>query len=258
MPPNTNRSYLTPPQNWAIAGRLNPDYKCGLPVRVSPSHFPDLSAQLSSTSSVASWQVVCNITQPRGASPRCCVLFSAYYNESVIPCETCTCGYPAARTCSATAQAMLLPAQALLVPFENRTTLAKAWAPLHHLPIPDPLPCGDNCGVSINWHLFTDYRGGWSARITLFNWDEVSFADWFTAVELGRAGPGFKAAYSFNGTMMEGADSKRNDTIFMQGLEGLNYLVGETDGADHCENECKELSMASCRITRVSLFYFGI
>ncbi|KAL3626568.1 COBRA-like protein 7 [Castilleja foliolosa] len=236
MPPNTNRSYLTPPQNWAITGRLNPDYKCGPPVRVGPSHFPDPSAQLSSTSSVASWQVVCNITHPRGASPRCCVSFSAYYNESVIPCETCACGCPAggnaARTCSATARAMLLPAQALLVPFENRSRLATAWAPLHHLPIPNPLPCGDNCGVSLNWHLFTDYRGGWSARITLFNWDEVSFADWFTAIELGKAGPGFEAAYSFNGTMMEGAVSKRNDTIFMQGLEGLNYLVGETDGAD--------------------------
>ncbi|KAL6548221.1 COBRA-like protein 7 [Orobanche gracilis] len=230
MPPNLNRSDLVPPQNWAISGRINPDYKCGPPVRVSPTHFADPSAQLSGTAAVASWQVVCNITRPEKVSPRCCVSFSAYYNESVIPCRTCACGCPADtdRTCSMKAPALLLPPQAILVPFDNRTNLARAWAGLHHLPIPNPLPCGDNCGVSLNWHLFTDYRGGWSARITLFNWDEFSFVDWFAAVRLDKAGPGFEKAYSFNGTMLDGA----NNTIFMQGLEGLNYLVAETDGAD--------------------------
>ncbi|KAK4425921.1 COBRA-like protein 7 [Sesamum alatum] len=230
MPPNLNRSDLTPPQNWGIKGRLNPDYKCGPPVRVSPSQFPDPSGLLPHSSAMASWQVVCNITQPKGSSPRCCVSFSAYYNESIIPCPTCACGCPAntARTCSSTAPALLLPSQALLVPFDNRSTLARAWADLHHFPVPNPLPCSDNCGVSLNWHLFTDFRGGWSARITIFNWDDLAFADWFTAVELDKAAPGFEAVYSFNGTTLEGV----NNTIFMQGLPGLNYLVGETDAAN--------------------------
>ncbi|PIN19241.1 hypothetical protein CDL12_08094 [Handroanthus impetiginosus] len=230
MPPNLNRSLLTPPQNWGIEGRLNPDYKCGPPVRVSPSRFPEPSGLLPDSAAMASWQVVCNITQPKGASPRCCVSFSAYYNESIIPCQTCACGCPANtdRTCSSTAPALLLPSQALLLPFENRSTLARAWADLHHFPVPNPLPCSDNCGVSINWHLFTDYRGGWSARITMFNWDEFSFADWFTAVELEKAALGFEAVYSFNGTQLDGV----NNTIFMQGLQGLNYLVAETDGAN--------------------------
>lgn len=230
MPPNVNRSDLTPPQNWAIKGILNPDYKCGPPVRVSPTQFPDPSQLLPSTAAIASWQVVCNITQPKGASPRCCVSFSAYYNESIIPCQTCACGCPANtdRTCSSTAPALFLPSQALLVPFDNRTTLARAWADLHHFPVPNPLPCSDNCGVSLNWHLFTDYRGGWSARITIFNWDEFSFSDWFTAIELEKGAPGFEAVYSFNGSSM----SDVNNTIFMQGLPGLNYLVAESDGLD--------------------------
>ncbi|KAL0414796.1 UNVERIFIED_CONTAM: COBRA-like protein 7 [Sesamum radiatum] len=86
-----------------------------------------------------------------------------------------------------TAPALFLPSQALLVPFDNRSTLARAWADLHHFPVPNPLPCSDNCGVSLNWHLFTDFRGGWSARITIFNWDDFAFADWFTAVELDKA-----------------------------------------------------------------------
>ncbi|CAN4106341.1 unnamed protein product [Withania somnifera] len=230
MPPDLNRSSFTPPQNWKIEGRLNPDYRCGPPVRVSPTQVPDPSGLLPDTAVFASWQVVCNITQPKGASPRCCVSFSAFYNESIIPCPTCACGCPSntARTCSTKAPALLLPSQALLVPFENRTKLSLAWADINHLPVSNPLPCGDNCGVSINWHLFTDYRGGWSARITIFNWDESAFADWFTAVELDKAAPGFDAMYSFNGTMLDGVDN----TIFMQGLPGLNYLVPEAEGAN--------------------------
>ncbi|XAR49666.1 hypothetical protein NMG60_11032932 [Bertholletia excelsa] len=232
MPPDMNRSQLSPPQNWKINGTLNPDYICGPPMRVSPSLFPDSSGLPSKKTAFASWQVVCNITQPKGTSPRCCVSFSAYYNESVIPCKTCACGCPktTAGTCSTTAPAMLLPSQALLVPFENRTELANAWADLKHLSKPNPLPCGDNCGVSINWHLYTDYTRGWTARITIFNWDDSSFADWFTAVEMDKAAPGFEKAYSFNGSALtlDGV----NNTIFMQGLKGLNYLVAESDGAN--------------------------
>ncbi|PQQ16586.1 COBRA-like protein 7 [Prunus yedoensis var. nudiflora] len=223
---------FTPPQNWAINGTLNPDYKCGPPVRVSPSQFPDRSGLPVNSSAVASWQVVCNITQLKGASPRCCVSFSAFYNDSVIPCNTCACGCPSntARTCSTTAPAMLLPPETLLVPFENRTVKAKAWAELKHLPVPNPTPCSDNCGVSINWHLYTDYSRGWSARVTLFNWDETSFVDWFAAVQMDKAGPGFEKMYSFNGSSLE--LNGVNNTVFMQGLEGLNYLVAETDAAN--------------------------
>ncbi|KAL2470297.1 COBRA-like protein 7 [Abeliophyllum distichum] len=230
MPPDLNRSLLSPPQNWGISGRLNPNYKCGPPVRVSPSQFPDPSGLLSDSAAMASWQVVCNITKPKGVSPRCCVSFSAYYNESIIPCPTCACGCPANTdsTCSTKSSALLLPSQALLIPFENRTTLSTAWADLHHFPVPNPLPCGDNCGVSINWHLFTDYRGGWSARITLFNWDEFPFVDWFTAIELDKAAPGFEAVYSFNGSALNGV----NNMIFMQGVTGLNYLMAETDSGN--------------------------
>lgn len=230
MPPQLNRSELSPPQNWNISGTLNPDYQCGSPVRVSPSQFVDPSGLPSNSTAVASWQVVCNITQPKGASPKCCVSFSAYYNESVVPCKTCACGCPStpSQTCSTTAPAVLLPSEALLVPFENRSALTKAWAELKHLTLPNPMPCGDNCGVSINWHLYTDYSRGWTARITIFNWDETNYADWFVAVQMDKAAPGFQKMYSFNATALDGV----NNTIFMQGLEGLNYLVAETDGAN--------------------------
>lgn len=228
MPPDTNRTKLFPPVNFKISGgsSLNPDYSCGQPVPVSPTAFPNPSGLDSTTLAIATWQVVCNITTAKGAKPKCCVTFSAHYNDSVIPCNTCACGCPANRRgpmCSTSAQSMLLPPEALLVPFDNRTQKAQAWAELKHYNVPRPMPCGDFCGVSINWHVSTDFNKGWSARVTLFNWGDVDMANWFAAMVMDKAYDGFEKAYSFNAT------AQGNNTIFMQGLEGLNYLVKQTN-----------------------------
>eukprot|EP01018_Ginkgo_biloba_P028192 Gb_32178 [translate_table: standard] len=230
IPPDVNRTKLYPPLGWKINGVLNPDYQCGQPRRVDPTMFPDPSGSQRTTSAIASWQIVCNITQPANTKPRCCVSYSAFYNESVIPCRTCACGCPSSikPTCSRTANAMFLRPEALLIPFNNRTSQALAWAGIKHFPVPSPLPCGDYCGVSINWHINSDYSHGWSARITLFNWDDYTFADWFTAIEMSKAFPGYEDVYSFNGTKVPGL----NNTIFMQGKPGLNYLNAEKDGND--------------------------
>ncbi|XVF72692.1 hypothetical protein PTKIN_Ptkin12aG0140500 [Pterospermum kingtungense] len=230
MPPDLNRTEIVPPQNWKINGTMNPDYQCGSPVQVSPSQFPDPSGLPSETAAIASWQVVCNITQSKEAIPRCCVSYSAFFNDSAIPCNTCACGCNSnpSQTCSATEPALLIRPDSLLIPFENRTAEALEWAKIKRQTVPNPLPCGDNCGVSINWHLLSDYRGGWSARITIFNWGESSFADWFTAVQLDKAVAGFEEVYAFNGSALAGS----NDTIFMQGRPGLNYLIAETNGAN--------------------------
>ncbi|KAK9281174.1 hypothetical protein L1049_004069 [Liquidambar formosana] len=229
MPPDLNRTQLIPPQNWKINGTFNPDYQCGSPVRVSPSTFPDPSGLPSESTAIASWQVVCNITKSKEKRPKCCVSFSDFFNDTVIPCNPCACGCTTnpSNICSATAPAILLPAKALLVPFDNRTDFLVDEGYLKKKELPNPLPCGDNCGVSINWHILSDYKRGWSARITLFNWGETGFADWFTAVQLDRAGPGFESVYSFNGSALPGD----NSTIFMWGLPGSNHLLAETDGA---------------------------
>ncbi|GAB2277844.1 hypothetical protein Dimus_012547 [Dionaea muscipula] len=230
LPPDLNRTALYPPQSWKINGVLNPQYKCGPPVRVDPTEFPDPSGLASKTLAIASWQVVCNITRPKDRQTRCCVSFSGYYNDSVLPCNTCACGcddMPDERKCSAKAPAMLLPAEALLVPFDNRTAKAKAWARIKHMPVYDPLPCPDNCGVSINWHVDSDYKNGWTARMTLFNWGDLLFEDWFAAIQMGKAFLGYEKVYSFNGTKLPG----QNNTVFFQGLPGLNYLIAETNGS---------------------------
>ncbi|CAK9187769.1 unnamed protein product [Ilex paraguariensis] len=228
IPPDLNRTALYPPEKWKIVGVLNPDYKCGQSLRVDDTEFPDPTTLQVTTTAIASWQVVCNITSPKKRDSRCCVSFSAYYNESVIPCNTCACGCGNDEKCNQNAPPLLLPPETLLVPFENRTIKAVHWAKIKHYHVPKPFPCGDNCGVSINWHISTNYRKGWTARITLFNWEDINFEDWFVAIQLKKAALGYEKAYSFNGTLLE----ELNNTIFLKGLPGLNYLIGVTNGTD--------------------------
>ncbi|XP_071687041.1 COBRA-like protein 7 [Rutidosis leptorrhynchoides] len=226
MPPDLNRTQLTPPQNWNINGTMNANYQCGPPVRVNPTRFPNPNGLTSESTAVASWQVICNIRHTKPETPKCCVSFSTFFNKSVVPCSTCACGCSTSNTCSTTAPALLLPSNALLVPFENRTKLTTKFAKDNGWTLPNPLPCADNCGVSINWHLLSDYKDGWTARMTIFNWGETSFADWFAAVELDKSMAGFENVYSFNGSKVAGS----NSTLFLQGLPGLNYIVAERDG----------------------------
>jgi len=230
-PPDLDKKSIFPPAKWKIMGVLNPAYSCGPPLKVEPTKFPDPRGLDATSYSIASWQIVCNITKPKHRSTRCCVSFSAYYNESIVPCNTCACGCDddddTNRHCNPNARAMLLPSEALLVPFENRTLKTVAWAKLKHFRVPKKLPCGDNCGVSINWHIVSDYKGGWSARITLFNWKPFPFENWFTAMQFKKSvSHGFERVYSFNGSLL----TKFNNTIFMQGLQGTRYLIGEDNG----------------------------
>ncbi|XP_052161178.1 COBRA-like protein 7 [Oryza glaberrima] len=237
MPPDLNRTKLYAPANFRVSGAspLNPEYACGQPVRVTPTELPDPSGLASTTLALATWQVVCNMTAaPPSKPPSCCVTFSAFYNESVIPCRTCACGCPAspAAACSTTAPSMLLPPYALLMPFERRGREAVWWAGEKRLGVPRPMPCGDSCGVSINWHVATDYAGGWSARATLFNWEGADVAEWFLAVAMEKqAYDGFEQAFTFNATAMGNGTTM----ILMKGREGFQYLKRESNmsGVDY-------------------------
>ncbi|KAI5058682.1 hypothetical protein GOP47_0026852 [Adiantum capillus-veneris] len=222
-PQNQNSTLISPPIDWKLSGTFNSDFTCDQPRLVAPTNYTDDSVAQRIEAAVLSWQVTCNVTKVK-VTPKCCVSFSAYNNQSVVPCRTCACGCPSGGSCNSSAEALLIPVELATVPSVNRTAKTLAWAQLNKWTIPRVLPCPDNCGVSINWHLVSDFTNGWSARVTIFNWQGLQFADWSAAVELGSSVySGFQKAYSFN------YSKPGNNTVFLFGLEGLNYLNGIYD-----------------------------
>lgn len=66
--------------------------------------------------------------------------------------------------------------------------------------------------------------------MTLFDWSNTTYPDWFTVVEMPKVFQGFEKAYSFNATKMPPLnDTTANSSILVQGLEGLNYLMAATN-----------------------------
>ncbi|KAL3684953.1 hypothetical protein R1sor_002975 [Riccia sorocarpa] len=237
LPPHIDRNDIQPPINWNIGD----GYKCSQPRAVSPSEFsPD---SIYSQTAVSSWQVVCNKT----VSPvkKCCVSFSTFYNDSVIPCPTCSCGCQSNtlpwnhQKCNPHIDAMFLPYNGVLLPPSNRTALGLQLAKLDHYTTPDPVPCPDNCGVALNWHVYSDYADGWSARITIFNWEKEPVPKWFAAIDLPKAMPGYQNVYTFNGSVVPSLD----DALLMQGHNGYSndYLLG----LDNTDNPGKLQSLMS-------------
>lgn len=230
VPPMSSQlNHIIPPGNWRIGdGR----FKCGIPRRIKPTAYLD-PYLLYETTAFKTWQVTCNETENK-PPPKCCVSFSKYTNDSIVPCRTCACGCPASPqpACNASASAMLLPYSAITMHPENRTRQILAWADINHNKnIPNPLPCQDYCGVAINWHIVSNFTGGWSSRMTLFDWSDVTFPDWFAVLQMPGAYQGFQQAYSFNATKMPNMNGTApdNTSVMVTGLQGLNYLMAATN-----------------------------
>ncbi|KAJ4775971.1 Protein COBRA [Rhynchospora pubera] len=228
MPPDLDRFRLYSPQNFTLTStnRLSHKYNCSEPLFVNPNEFPDPSGLTTNATAVASWQVTCNITD----SPvrKCCVSFSAYYNESVMPCRTCACGCPATSPgppCSTSEPALLMPQDALLQRYDNRTLKQLQWADKNHFVLPKTLPCGDYCGVNLNWHILNQTRDkeAYDARMTIINWDNTSYVNWYVAVKMNPAYTEFFDSDGYNVTTVG------NDTLILMGNVNSSYLLGVTN-----------------------------
>jgi hypothetical protein len=247
-PGNADMTYVIPPLEWKFGDGPNTTdgyYTCGQPRLIAPTVYPDpWNSLIHSTAAVKTWQVTCNITAEVKRVPKCCISFSAYYNESVVPCRTGACGIPekpqlvygdAPPVCNPNASAMLLPYGALTLAPVNRTKKLTAWAALNHKLVPDPLPCSDYCGVNLNWHIVSDFTRGWSARLTLLDWSNITYPDWYAVVEMPKAAQGMQDAYSMNATRLpllnnSLGDPFLNNTFVVTGQKGYNdYLMAATN-----------------------------
>jgi hypothetical protein len=246
-PGNDDVTYLKPPHEFKFGDGANTTdgyYTCGEPRLIKPTVYTDpWNSLIHQRSAVKTWQVTCNITAAVKRTPKCCVSFSAYFNDSVVPCRNGACGHPLkpaslvygteenATRCSKDAPAMLLPYGALTLAPVNRTEKMKAWAAINRKPIPNPLPCTDNCGVNVNWHIVSDFTKGWSARLTLLGWSNITYPDWYVVVEMPNATRGLQEAYTMNATRLpllnnSDGDPMINNTFVLTGLEGYNnYLM---------------------------------
>eukprot|EP00245_Coleochaete_scutata_P004979 TRINITY_DN180_c0_g1_i1.p1 TRINITY_DN180_c0_g1~~TRINITY_DN180_c0_g1_i1.p1 ORF type:complete len:702 (+),score=89.78 TRINITY_DN180_c0_g1_i1:352-2457(+) len=227
IPPMIGEDTMVPPVNF----RINKDeYLCTPPVRTLPTVIP-IDGSRRVNYAVQSFEVQCNKTSKK--PPSCCVSFSAFWNDTAAPCKACACGCTYANTipgtCNVTGQSTPLPFEALVLPAVDRTAAIDKYEAIHRrrlLPANTLPACGDNCGVSLNWHIKGNSHDGWAARLTVFNWEPQNKADWYVAIQ----NPYFVAlnwAWSVNFTK----DVNHTDWMLFTGVDKFNKWLLPLNGS---------------------------
>ncbi|KAL1802137.1 hypothetical protein ACET3Z_030784 [Daucus carota] len=131
-----------------------PGYTCGPPREVEPTTFYEDNGRRK-TQAIATWNVSCSYSQFLASpTPKCCVSLSAFYNSTIVPCPTCSCG--------CTGQ----PGINCVKPGESPPVLE---LPTDEVPQPVVKCTRHMCPVTIHWHVKESYKEYWRVKMTIMN-----------------------------------------------------------------------------------------
>ncbi|KAG0597729.1 hypothetical protein M758_12G016900 [Ceratodon purpureus] len=174
---NTGNTNITIqlPKNFTLM-TPGPGYTCSKAAVVPKTKFLSADGRRT-TEAFMTWNITCSYTQQlANKAPTCCVSFSAFYNETIVPCPSCACDCP--KNSNAT----------LPIPLANGVdTNNQRCINRHdpHLPTTlnatknnplstpqDMLFCtNDMCPIKIHWHIKLNYQEYWRVKITITNRD---------------------------------------------------------------------------------------
>ncbi|XP_051114335.1 COBRA-like protein 1 isoform X1 [Andrographis paniculata] len=89
----TSNKTVRLPENFTLL-TPGPGYTCGPAKIVDPTKFPSQDKRRF-TQALMTWNVTCTYSQFLAQNaPTCCVSLSAFYNQTIVGCPTCSCGCP--------------------------------------------------------------------------------------------------------------------------------------------------------------------
>ncbi|KAJ4973322.1 hypothetical protein NE237_006496 [Protea cynaroides] len=160
----TSNKTVKLPKNFTLLGP-GPGYTCGAATIVPPTIFftSDLRRR---TQALMTWNVTCTYSQLLAQKkPSCCVSFSSFYNDTIIPCSTCACDCQNKKTCVQGNDTKLLSA------------LEKNITKMGNTPL---LQCTKHmCPVRVHWHVKLNYKAYWRVKISITNFNYAfNYSQW--------------------------------------------------------------------------------
>ncbi|KAL0561048.1 hypothetical protein IC582_001466 [Cucumis melo] len=146
-------------------------------------------------------------------TPVCCVSLSAFYNPSITPCPSCSCGCRKANKSSV----QCTRDEYQLSSSDSATNLSS-------------VRCSDHmCPVRVHWHVETNYINHWRVKLTVSNYNyNRNYSNWNILVQH----PGFgqsTEAFSFNSSQLPSLRYGDELALFW-GIENFNTeLVQSTE-----------------------------
>lgn len=222
----TTNTTVKLPKNFTLQ-TPGPGYTCGPAKIVKPSLFAASDGRRK-TQAMMTWNISCTYSQFLAQrSPSCCVSFSSFYNETIVPCPTCSC------SCRNNGTVGGCYENAPLLPVSSGTNTGL----VPRVPTPQLHCTDDMCPVRIHWHIKQNYQSYWRAKVTVTN---RNYAWNYTHWNIVAQHPNFRnltQVFSFTYTGLNPYGDVINDTAMFWGVKYYNDLLMQAGEEGNAQSE---------------------
>ncbi|KAM1324043.1 hypothetical protein PS2_044854 [Malus domestica] len=217
----TTKRTVRPPKNFTLLGP-GPGYTCGR-ARVVPSTIFLSPDRRRRTQALMTWNVTCTYSQLLAKKyPSCCVSLSSFYNSTVVPCPSCTCGCHDKSNC-------VQSGSKIVSTVEDDASKKSNVQPL-------PQCTRHMCPVRVHWHVMLNYMDYWRVKVSITNFNyRMNYTLWTLVIQH----PNFinvTQVFSFDYKPLVAYDSI-NDTGMFYGLKFYNDHLMEAGKFGHVQLE---------------------
>ncbi|KAI3976725.1 hypothetical protein MKX01_008583 [Papaver californicum] len=221
----TSNKTVRVPKNFTLKAP-GPGYTCG-PAKIVKSSKFVTSDLRRTTQALMTWNITCTYSQFLSQkTPTCCVSLSSFYNETIVPCPTCTCGCQNNITQPGSCVEGDSPYLASAV---TGHASKNAFTPL--------VQCTTHmCPIRVHWHVKLNYKQYWRVKITITNFNyRMNYTQWNMVVQHPNL-DNITQIFSFNYKPLT-PYAAINDTAMLWGVKFYNDLLMEAGPLGNVQSE---------------------
>ncbi|KAM7516689.1 hypothetical protein LguiA_006272 [Lonicera macranthoides] len=220
----TTNKTVRVPKNFTLRAP-GPGYTCG-PAKVGKPTKYVTSDGRRVTQAMMTWNVTCTYSQFLAQkTPTCCVSLSSFYNDTIVPCPTCTCGCQNNSTHSGSCVDSKSPHLASVVSTPSKSNYAPLVQCTSHM-----------CPVRIHWHVKLNYKEYWRVKVTITNFNyRMNYTQWNMVIQHPNL-DNLTQIFSFNYKPLIAYDAI-NDTGMLWGVKFYNDLLMQAGSLGNVQSE---------------------
>lgn len=220
----TTNKTVRVPKNFTLKAP-GPGYTCGPAKVVKPTKFSTNDGRRT-TQAMMTWNITCTYSQFLAQkTPTCCVSLSSFYNDTIVPCPTCTCGCQRNGTQHGNCVDQDEPHLASVVSSHGKNNYAPLVQCTSHM-----------CPIRIHWHVKLNYKEYWRVKVTITNFNyNMNYTQWNLVVQH----PNFDnltQLFSFHYKSLT-PYGVINDTAMLWGMKFYNDLLMQAGPLGNVQSE---------------------
>nr|GMD34075.1 COBRA-like protein 4 [Ipomoea batatas] len=216
----TSNKTVKLPTNFTLMGP-GPGYTCG-PAKIVPSTVFLTPDRRRKTQALMTWNVTCTYSQLLVSRySTCCVSFSSFYNQTIVPCQSCACGCTH-KNCVKSSDTKRLKSAGINTPRKDNAPLLQCTK---HM-----------CPIRVHWHVKINYKDYWRVKIAVTNFNyKMNYTEWTLVAQHPNLN-NVTQVFSFNYKPLVPYQSI-NDTGMFYGMKFYNDLLMEAGPNGNVQSE---------------------